>query len=413
MPINMKPLAQHPDWPKALEICQKLKDAGFTAWLAGGCVRDALLGRKTNDFDVATDATPDQVEAVFEKSIAVGKAFGVIVIPFENTQIEVATFRSEGGYTDGRRPEKVAFTTPEDDAKRRDFTVNGLFYDPFNQKVHDFVGGEEDLKKKVLRAIGDPEERFTEDHLRVLRGARFASQLGFNIEKKTYHAMKERSFSLDSISYERKKEEMRKLFKTDYPFVGLQILSFTGLLTEMLPEFDKEKISLLKTAIYRAKELKEKNEESFLVYCWACLFGFVKHNGLNELKNNLEKWKFSRDERKNISFLLQAHKMLSLDESEEPRWGLVKEFFMHPMAAEAVLLHESIKWSKKSLLFEKLQKERLPFEKKEALLTGVLAQKLTSLKGKELGALIKEAYLLQLEGKFESIDDVEVWVARQ
>src|ERR1039457_3219469 len=174
-----------PDSPKAIakKIAERLQSAGFAAFWVGGCVRDFLLGREPQDFDIATDARPEQVEKLFKKTIPVGKKVGVIIIVEEGHQFQVATFRAEADYQDGRRPEKIIFANAEADALRRDFTVNRLFYDPLTEKIHDWVGGEKDLCAKIIRTIGSPEERFGEDHLRMLRAVRFAARLGFEIEQ--------------------------------------------------------------------------------------------------------------------------------------------------------------------------------------------------------------------------------------
>src|ERR1700685_3736034 len=157
----------------AAAVGQRLQDAGFGAFVVGGCVRDFLLGREPQDFDIATDARPAQVEKLFSKTIPVGKKFGVIIVVEQGHQFQVATFRAEAEYRDGRRPEKVFFANAEADALRRDFTVNGLFYDPLTKQIHDWVGGEKDLRAKIIRTIGAPEDRFAEDHLRMLRAVRF------------------------------------------------------------------------------------------------------------------------------------------------------------------------------------------------------------------------------------------------
>src|SRR5215469_4321438 len=156
----------------ALAVLLLLREAGHVAYLAGGCVRDLLLGTEPKDFDIATDASPDRVRKLFKNTQAVGAAFGVILVRHRKSQIEVATFRAEAGYNDGRHPSQVRFTNAEEDAKRRDFTINGLFYDPATQQLIDYVGGQEDLKAKRIRAIGDPVERFEEDSLRLLRAVR-------------------------------------------------------------------------------------------------------------------------------------------------------------------------------------------------------------------------------------------------
>jgi putative nucleotidyltransferase with HDIG domain len=196
----------------AKEIVAKLQQNSFAAFWVGGCVRDFLLGREPQDFDIATDAKPEQVEKLFKKTIPVGKKFGVIIVVENDQQFQVATFRAEADYQDGRRPEKIEFANAEADALRRDFTVNGLFYDPLTEKIHDWVGGEKDLRAKIIRTIGNAEERFGEDHLRMLRAVRFAAQLGFEIEEKTFAAIKSLAPKIKIISAERVRDELLKLF---------------------------------------------------------------------------------------------------------------------------------------------------------------------------------------------------------
>ena len=193
----------------ALAVLTRLRDAGHVAYFAGGCVRDELLGLTPKDYDVATDAPPDRVRKLFTNTQAVGAAFGVILVRHKRSTVEVATFRTDGTYLDGRRPEAVTFTTAEEDAKRRDFTINGLFLDPVENKVIDYVGGREDLKNKVLRAIGDPNHRFEEDHLRVLRAVRFAARFYLGIEPATADAISRHAPHLTRISPERIAEELR------------------------------------------------------------------------------------------------------------------------------------------------------------------------------------------------------------
>jgi poly(A) polymerase len=247
----------------AAEIVRRLQAASFAAFWVGGCVRDFLLGREPQDYDIATDARPEQVEKLFKKTIPVGKKFGVMVVVEDQQQFQVATFRAEAEYRDGRRPEKVVFAGAEADALRRDFTVNGLFYDPLTEKIHDWVGGERDLRAKIIRTIGAPEERFAEDHLRLLRAVRFAAQLGFEIEPKTFAAVKSLAPKIKLISAERVRDELIKLFvlpsatdkigRADPPVSpdapqrvpttfnssaarGLVLLRDSGLLEQILPE---------------------------------------------------------------------------------------------------------------------------------------------------------------------------------
>jgi len=227
-----------PDSPKAVakKIVAELQRVGFAAFWVGGCVRDFLLGREPQDFDIATDAKPEQVEKLFKRTIAVGRKFGVMVVVEDGHQFQVATFRAEADYKDGRRPEKIVFANAEADAQRRDFTVNGLFYDPVSKKTHDWVGGEKDLRAKIIRTIGKPEERFAEDHLRLLRAVRFAAQLDFEIESKTFEAVKSFAPKIELISAERIRDELLKLFSPPHAMRGLVLLRDSGLLEQILPE---------------------------------------------------------------------------------------------------------------------------------------------------------------------------------
>ena len=232
----------------AAGIVKRLQDAGFAAFWVGGCVRDFLLGREPQDFDIATDARPEQVEKLFPKTIPVGKKFGVVVVVEGGHQFQVATFRAEAEYRDGRRPEKVVFANAEADASRRDFTVNGLFYDPVTGKTHDWVDGEKDLHAKIIRTIGSPEQRFGEDHLRMLRAVRFAARLNFEIEAATLAAIQSLAPKIKMISAERIRDELIKLFSPPEETVatsenglspaarGFDLLRESKLLEQILPE---------------------------------------------------------------------------------------------------------------------------------------------------------------------------------
>ncbi len=196
----------------ATDLVGRLQRAGFAAFWVGGCVRDVLLGREPGDYDIATSALPEQIEKLFKRTVAVGRKFGVMVVVESKQQFQVATFRAEAEYRDGRHPETVSFGDARADALRRDFTINGLFYDPVAEQLHDWVGGEADLKKGVIRTIGSPEARFAEDHLRLLRAVRFAAQLDFQIEPGTFAALKSNAARIKSISAERVRDELVKLF---------------------------------------------------------------------------------------------------------------------------------------------------------------------------------------------------------
>jgi tRNA nucleotidyltransferase/poly(A) polymerase len=223
----------------AAHVVATLRSAGHQAFFAGGFARDLLIGRPSHDIDIATDAPPDRVESLFPDSRSYGKSFGVVQVLIDEHPFEVATFRTEGPYRDGRRPESVRFTTADEDAQRRDFTINGMFYDPATGEVIDYVGGLADLERRTIRAIGSPAERFAEDHLRILRAVRFASVLEFDIDPATLAAMRDYADDLRAISPERIRDELiRTLMEAPHPGTALKRLSTTGTLAVILPEVE-------------------------------------------------------------------------------------------------------------------------------------------------------------------------------
>lgn len=222
----------------ARSVVQRLRQAGHQALFAGGCVRDLLLGRQPADYDVATSALPDQVRGLFRRSLAVGASFGVIVVQGspDTGDIEVATFRSDGDYLDGRRPTSVRFSDALEDAQRRDFTINGMFYDPLEGTLIDYVGGRDDLMAGRLRAIGNPAERFAEDKLRLLRAVRFAARFALEIDRETLAAVQQMAPEIHVVSVERIAQEFHKLLPDANRVHGMTLLRNTGLLNELLPE---------------------------------------------------------------------------------------------------------------------------------------------------------------------------------
>jgi poly(A) polymerase len=221
----------------ATDVVRRLRAAGHAALFAGGCVRDRLLGHEPDDYDVATDATPEQVQQLFKRTVAVGANFGVVeVLGPKPLKVQVATFRSDGSYSDGRRPDAVVFSSPEEDAKRRDFTINGMFFDPLEDKVIDYVGGQADLKAGVLRAIGDPRQRFVEDKLRMLRAVRFATRFQLRPDPATADAIRTMAGDIKVVSTERIADELRKLLTDARRADGARLLADVGLLATLLPE---------------------------------------------------------------------------------------------------------------------------------------------------------------------------------
>jgi poly(A) polymerase len=221
---------------QALAVVRTLQEHGYEALYAGGYVRDMVLGLESHDVDVATSAGPNAVEKLFEKTLAVGKSFGVIVVVMDEVEIEVATFRNDGNYSDGRRPDSVVFSSKEEDAKRRDLTINGMFYDPIKREILDYVGGQEDLKRRVIRLIGDPEARIAEDKLRMLRVVRFATRLDFTIAPDTLEAVKRHSAEITQISAERVADELQKILRAGNYQKSLNLLFDIEIIKHILPE---------------------------------------------------------------------------------------------------------------------------------------------------------------------------------
>ena len=225
----------------AISILKKLRKAGYQSLFAGGCVRDMLLGSRPHDYDIATDATPDDVANIFRRVIMVGAQFGVAMVMKKDRMCEVATFRNDDSYSDGRRPDSVTFSTPKEDALRRDFTINGMFFDPVENKVIDFVGGQKDLKKNIIRTIGNPNQRFAEDHLRIMRAIRFAARLNFKIESETFAAIKKFAPKIIDISGERIFDELFKMFTKDSAHFAFSQLYETKIAEHILPELFQNK----------------------------------------------------------------------------------------------------------------------------------------------------------------------------
>jgi putative nucleotidyltransferase with HDIG domain len=227
--------------PTSIQIIEILKKAGHEAYWAGGCVRDMLLGVEPKDFDIVTSAKPDEIEDLLEHTIPIGKEFGVIIAVKNGHNFEVATFRSDSGYSDGRRPDAVEFTNAEEDAKRRDFTINSLFYDPTKDKIIDYLDGQKDMAEKLVKFIGDPEERIKEDHLRMLRAVRFKNNFNFQYHPDTYNAIKPNAHLIKKISKERIRDELTKMIMGPNAEKGFEELFELGLLEHIIPEACKMK----------------------------------------------------------------------------------------------------------------------------------------------------------------------------
>lgn len=289
----------------AFHVVLTLQQSGFIAYWAGGCVRDELLGLIPDDHDVATNATPEQVQKLFRHTVAIGASFGVIEvigpkIDGEWRKVQVATFRSDGAYSDGRRPDAVTFSSAKEDAKRRDFTINGMFFDPLTGKLHDFVGGQNDLLGKILRAIGDPESRFEEDKLRILRAVRMATRFELTIDPTTLVAAKKMATRITIVSAERIAEELRKLFAHPRRVRGLELLREFGLVMPILPEIFAD----FELAIRSVSHLPAKT--TFV----PVLAVLLRTLPLNIAKSISKRWKLSNIESASLSWILTTRHSL-------------------------------------------------------------------------------------------------------
>ena len=226
---------------KALAIVKRLREEGYESYLAGGCVRDMLLAKSPQDYDITTNAQPDDIRRIFSQTIPVGAQFGVMLIIIDGEPFEVATFRHDGPYSDGRRPDHVRYGTLQEDILRRDFTVNGMVYDPIEDRLIDLVGGRKDLESRSIRAIGDARARFEEDRLRMVRAVRFAASLGFTIEERTFAAIRELAPTITDISWERIGDEITRILTEGEAQEGFELLDATGLLKVLLPEIEAMK----------------------------------------------------------------------------------------------------------------------------------------------------------------------------
>lgn len=410
-------LHSHPHWAAVQAIYHRLSAAGYKAFLAGGCVRDALLGLEANDLDIATSATPDQIEQLFDKTVNVGKSFGVMRVILEGADIEVATFRTDKEYKDGRRPEGVIFSSPEEDAKRRDFTINALFFDLASEQVLDFVHGQEDLQKQIIRTVGEAKFRFQEDHLRLLRAARFSAQLNFPVEEKTLLAMKSMAPAVKTVSGERIRDEMGKLFKAKNPGRGLKVMNESGLMKELFPFHTSEH--------QWPQSLIPQNQKT---ESWKAFALFLAKASGNDLVAALDLLKLSSKDRRSIEDCIAL-------------WNKPQEFFNQRLGFKLQALGKpGIQWglqvaktfadSKVSLLSSDalsisvvlsmtaqhqvaigelfIQRDSFGENLPKPFLNGDDLK--GKLQGEAIGRCLLEAYNLQLERQLKSRDEALQWL---
>ncbi|HZT79516.1 MAG TPA: CCA tRNA nucleotidyltransferase [Gemmataceae bacterium] len=354
----------------AIDVVRRLRQAGHEALWAGGCVRDELLGLTPADYDVATDARPEQVRRLFRRTVAVGAAFGVVEVLGPHTEagplkVQVATFRSDVSYSDGRRPDAVVFSSAREDALRRDFTINGMFYDPLEDKLIDYVGGRDDLRHRVLRAIGDPETRFAEDKLRMLRAARLVTRFGLTVEPATADAIRLMAGQITVVSAERIADELRKLLVHPRRADGVNLMFDLGLIGPLLPELLPMKglpqgppsapTGDLWDHVLRVLELLG-DEPSFPLAMAALLhdvgkprvvgrgpdrwtFHYHEHVGRRMAADVCLRLKLSNAERERVEWLVEKHQFLC--DARKMRLSKLKTILAHPGIGELLALHRA------------------------------------------------------------------------
>ena len=324
----------------AEEIVRKLRAAGFETYWAGGCVRDRLMGRRPKDYDVATGATPPQIQQVFgrRRTLAIGAAFGVITVvgPREAGQVEVTTFRQDAAYSDGRHPDHVTFSTAAEDASRRDFTINGLFYDPVEDRVIDLVGGREDLRRGVIRAIGDPAARFAEDKLRMLRAVRFSATLGFPIEPATLEAVRRMAGQITVVSPERIAAEIERMLVDRNRAAAVRLVLEAGLAPAVLPE-----------VVGHGDEHRRRLEAALEVVERLCEPGFpLALAGLlcrlvdgEAARAVCRRWRLSNHQTERTGWLVEHHE--ALRGARAMRWSALQKLLIHEGIEDLLALGEA------------------------------------------------------------------------
>ena len=393
----------------AITVIKHLQRSGFQALLAGGCVRDMLLRRRAKDHDVATNARPQDVIRLFKRTLKVGAKFGVVIVLIEGQQVEVATFRTESGYADGRHPGSVEFATAAEDAGRRDFTINGMFYDPLKKKVIDYINGQADLRSGIVRTIGKPAERFAEDYLRMLRAVRFSTQLGFAIEPSTWSAVCGNAEKIARISGERIAAELEGILVHPNRAAGASMLIDSGLAKVIFPDFEGEQA---KAAIGVLGRLRRKVDFAL------ALAGFFAGCDTDFAIRNCEVLKLSRNQNKHIKFLLANRGRLL---NERMSLAELKKLLAGPYFWDLYELQRAIQKAegpgRRSVsalisLHKRINALGNVELQPKPLLDGHDLIRLGAVPGPSLGQLAEEMYVAQLEGTLQTAEQAEGWVKK-
>ncbi len=428
----------------ARAVVERLQKAGFAAFFAGGCVRDTLLGISPKDYDIATSARPEEVQSLFARTYAVGAHFGVIIVLESGYEFQVATFRADGIYLDGRHPVGVTYSDPRQDAERRDFTINGMFYDPLRAEVIDYVHGRDDLQARLIRAIGNPAERFREDRLRLLRALRFSATFGFEIEPATWAAIRENASEIHAVSSERIREELVRIFLSPARVRGFDLLDASGLMAQILPEIETLKGCEQPPQfhpegdvyVHTRRMLELLPEEVSLPLVFSVLFhdigkpptfsidpaeGRIRFSGHDKVGAEMtvgimERLRFSREEIDATVEAVANHMVFK--DVQSMRIAKLKRFMARPHFTDELELHRVDCASSHGMLdnYEFLKAKREEFANEPLipppLITGrdLLAQGWKP--GPAIGEILEAAQTRQLEGTLTSREEALAWIQR-
>jgi poly(A) polymerase len=425
----------------ALRIVQTLKDAGYQALLAGGCVRDMVLGTEPADWDVATDADPQAVMQLFARTVPVGLQFGIVVVVLDEGEYEVARFRRDGHYLDGRHPQEVEFSSAEEDAQRRDFTINGMFYDPFEERIIDYVGGQDDIEQRVVRAIGDASQRFGEDYLRMLRAVRFAARLDFAIAAQTRQAIAAGAGNIGQISAERIRDELTKMLIEGRAATAMQLLLELGLLAEVLPEVvaldgvpQPPEFHPEGDVWTHVKILLDGLQESSATLAWAVLLHDIGKPSTYEVADRIRfnrhdavgaamaakvcrRLRMSNAETETISTLTAQH--MRFRNVKDMRASKLKRFLRQPDFAELLELHrlDCLASHGELDLYEFCREKMAEAEPEDLRPPRLLSGRDLIAMGFKPGVLFKEILTAledeQLEGRLNIREEAVAWVQKQ
>ncbi len=421
----------------ATSIVKKLTGSGFRACFAGGCVRDMLLGIEPKDYDIATNAKPEQIEALFAKTVPVGKQFGVILVIEEGHHFEIATFRSDSGYSDGRRPDAVLFTDPREDAKRRDFTINGMFYDPIEKKVLDYVNGQRDLHERLINFIGNPKKRIHEDRLRIIRAVRFAHQIKGQYHPATYKALKHFASLIQTVSKERVRDELNKILLLPNRAKALEDLADLGILDHIIPELVEMK-GIAQPLLYHQegsvwkhmlRSVHSLKQTKNLTLIWAALLHdigksktfqidqrirFNEHDqkGRHIAHTILARLKFPRKFIEQVCWLIAHHMMIGnlvrMSKAKQAKWVTHPSFrtllMVHKADASGAIPVDLTLYHRVKKLATTV-KQRLP-KKIPRLISGDDIMKITGLgPGPSIGIMLEKIRENQLAGKIATKEE--------